>query len=112
MQSVHMRWKTNSVWAGPGWVGSSFFYPYSFLFLNSVLSFDLGLQIDSNKLLIICKIENKILGHYETYFMSKINTQDNLIDFWPIGPYINIFLLGFLRFKFKQGFIIEMQQCL
>ena len=48
-----------------GWLGRPFFFPFLlfFFFLFSFVSFDLGLQIKSNKIQKIYKIQRNILGH-------------------------------------------------
>ena len=44
---------------------------------------------------MICKIQNKLLGHHGAYFMSKVNIQNTLMHFG---------LYGYLRNKKKIGF--------
>ena len=46
---------------------------------------------------MICKIQNKLLGHHGVYFMSKVNIQNTLMHFCIYGYFLNIKIVGFYK---------------
>ena len=46
---------------------------------------------------MICKIQNKLLGHHGAYFMSKVNIQNTLMHFGIYGYLLNIKIVGFYK---------------
>ena len=97
-----MPWAEGGLLGLAGWapsvVGPFFVLPF---ILFSFLTFDLGLQIEVNKFLKTCKIQNRVLGHYGTYFLSKVNIQYSYA-FWPIWLLMQFSKIGF-------GFIYNAQ---
>ena len=74
MNKVEVEDDLVAVSNGPAQLNSlHVFFLSLFLFLMSFLTFYLGLQNGSFKLLNICKIQNKVLEYYGTYFLFKLN---------------------------------------
>ena len=74
-----------------------FFFSFFFICLFFFLTFDLEIQINSNKFVKICKILNVETRHLGTIFVLKKITK---ILFWSNMPYVAIWefsKLGFIN---------------